>query len=671
MNIPIRGQVLGLLAMLVAPVSQGQSTLPAVQIDAQRSADSSAEVLDLRQVDRPHSDVADLLRDVGGFNVSRVGGTAGSVFLRGLGGARLPVVVNDAVSDAACNHGMDPATSYLQPDGYDLLTVVKGPATVQFGPALSGQIRVQRLAPEVGGGSHFRAAAGRSSFDRLDLSAEYSWSGENLWLRVGGVRNDSDDYRDGAGRRFQSFYTRYATALATGAHIGRDTDIEFDTENGDAVAGFPAFHMDGTRFKRSVWGAKLAHRMPGSILSALEFSLRWQRVKHLMDDYTYRPTLVEELVPGFLDQFPTLQMRQDYTGRTARLNAQLDVGPETGLLLGIDFRDDEHLGDNVRTTKTCFTGTDNCPLFSASRTAFYDLRARTEGLFAELTHRTGDLTLRAGARADRLRTQAGELRNFLGTQVLPGSFDERTERLYSGFLRAQLRHGESLEGFVALGVAQRAASNLERASFGAFYIDPETNTELDAGLSWRTQDTRISVNAFVSRIDDFILAEQGIRALNVDARRYGAELDARTRIVGNWHALAGLAWVRADNLTQHVPLAQTSPAELRLGVEYADERFSAGANVRFVQRQDRVHAGFGNALGTDLGETPGFSTVRVMLGWKPDARLQLSTGIDNLFDRSYAEHISRSGVFQPAGFVQTTRVNEPGRLLWMRARVEF
>ena len=174
MNIPIRAQVFGLHAMLVVPVSQGQNTLPAVQIDAQRSADPTAEVLDLREVDRPHSDVADLLRDVGGFNVSRVGGTAGSVFLRGLGGARLPVVVNDAVSDAACNHGMDPATSYLQPDGYDLLTVVKGPSTVQFGPALSGQIRVQRLAPEVGGGSHFRAAAGRSSFDRLDLSAEYS-----------------------------------------------------------------------------------------------------------------------------------------------------------------------------------------------------------------------------------------------------------------------------------------------------------------------------------------------------------------------------------------------------------------------------------------------------------------------------------------------------------------
>lgn len=671
MKNPIRGQALCLLAMFAAPTAQGQNTLPAVQISAQRAADVPGAVVDLRQLDHPYSDAADLLRDIDGFNVSRTGGTAGSVFLRGLGGARLPVVVNDAVSDAACNHGMDPATSYLQPDSYDLLTVVKGPSTVQFGPALSGQIRVQRLAPEADGGSHFRAAAGRSSFDRLDLSAEYSWSGESLWLRVGGVRNDSDDYRDGAGRRFQSFYTRYATTLATGARIGRDTDIEFDTENGDAVAGFPAFHMDGTRFKRSVWGAKFAHRMPGSLLSAIELSVRWQRVNHLMDDYTYRPVLVEELVPGFLDQFPTLQMRQDYTGRTARLNAQLDVGAETGLLLGIDFRDDEHAGDNLRTTKACFAGTSDCPLFSASRSPFYALRARTEGLFAELTHRAGDLTLKAGVRGDRLRTQAGELRNFLGTQVLPGSFDERTERLYSGFVRAQFRHSGSLESFVALGVAQRAASNLERASFGAFFIEPETNTELDGGLSWRTPDTRLAVNAFVSRIDDFILAEQGIRALNVDARRYGAELEARTRIAGNWHALAGLAWVRADNLTQHVPLAQTSPAEMRLGVEYADERFSAGANVRVVQRQDRVHAGFGNALGTDLGETPGFCTVRVMLGWKPDTRLQLTTGVDNLFDRSHAEHISRSGAFQPAGFVQTTRVNEPGRLLWMRARVEF
>ena len=174
----------GLLALTSA---RADTVLPAVTIHGERANPFSGEVTELRDSPVGGADLAERLRDLSGFNVSRVGGTAGSVFLRGLGGARLPVVVGDAVADAACNHGMDPVTSYLQPDAYDRLTVVKGPNTVQFGPALSGLLRVERDAPEAG--VRLRASATRSGFDRLDQAAEVSWARELLWLRAGGTRN--------------------------------------------------------------------------------------------------------------------------------------------------------------------------------------------------------------------------------------------------------------------------------------------------------------------------------------------------------------------------------------------------------------------------------------------------------------------------------------------------
>jgi len=48
----------------------------------------------------------------------------------------------------------------------------------------------------------------------------------------------------------------------------------------------------------------------------------------------------------------------------------------------------------------------------------------------------------------------------------------------------------------------------------------------------------------------------------------------------------------------------------------------------------------------------------------------LSAGIDNLLDKSYAEFVSRAagngmGGAIP-GFVQTLRVNEPGRTAWLK-----
>ena len=47
--------------------------------------------------------------------------------------------------------------------------------------------------------------------------------------------------------------------------------------------------------------------------------------------------------------------------------------------------------------------------------------------------------------------------------------------------------------------------------------------------------------------------------------------------------------------------------------------------------------------------------------------IQLTAGIDNLFDKTYAEHISRSGDMV-AGFDQLDRVNEPGRTVWLKAQ---
>ena len=71
-------------------------------------------------------------------------------------------------------------------------------------------------------------------------------------------------------------------------------------------------------------------------------------------------------------------------------------------------------------------------------------------------------------------------------------------------------------------------------------------------------------------------------------------------------------------------------------------------------------------MGQDIGPTDGFALLSVNAGWRPRDGLLIAAGIDNLFDREYAEHLSRAGAMV-AGFTQTTRVNEPGRTLWLKA----
>jgi iron complex outermembrane receptor protein len=112
------------------------------------------------------------------------------------------------------------------------------------------------------------------------------------------------------------------------------------------------------------------------------------------------------------------------------------------------------------------------------------------------------------------------------------------------------------------------------------------------------------------------------------------------------------------------------PLETRLALNYQKNRWSAGGVLRLVDEQNRIDPGKGNIVGQDLGQTPDFAVLSLNAAYKPMAALTLSTGVDNLFDRSYAEHISRNGA-NITGYEATTRINEPGRTIWLKAQWQF
>jgi iron complex outermembrane receptor protein len=191
-----------------------------------------------------------------------------------------------------------------------------------------------------------------------------------------------------------------------------------------------------------------------------------------------------------------------------------------------------------------------------------------------------------------------------------------------------------------------------------------------------------SAALFVTGIDDFILIQSGYAkpagmgqrtatiARNVEASSWGGEATLA------WEALAGLkvdgslAYVRGRNATDDLPLAQLPPLEGRVGVRYARRAWSLGALVRLVGAQDRFALNQGNIAGQDLGPTDAFTVVSLNGGWRVARRLELTAGVDNLLDRTYAEFVARAGA-AVAGFTTTTRLDEPGRTLWAKLAVRY
>jgi iron complex outermembrane receptor protein len=320
-----------------------------------------------------------------------------------------------------------------------------------------------------------------------------------------------------------------------------------------------------------------------------------------------------------------------------------------------------------------------------------DARLRNTGLYGELNAPAGQGgRLIAGMRADDWYARDARQVLSLGmgrTEANPTAGHERNETLYGGFGRYEHDLATApLTLYAGVGHVERFPDYWELVSAGkesadslsAFDTRPEKTTQLDAGALYADTRWSLSVSAFYGEVQDYVLIEsnyaKGMRRTtitrNVDASTWGGEADALYRLTDALKLTGTLAYTHGQNLTDHAPLAQMPPLEARLGVDWVRGHWIAGGLVRTVAAQDRYVVNQGNVVGQDLGPTAGFTVFSLNAGWRPRDGVLLTAGVDNLLDRAYAEHLSRSGAMV-AGYEQTTRVNEPGRTLWMKLNVGY
>jgi iron complex outermembrane receptor protein len=214
-------------------------------------------------------------------------------------------------------------------------------------------------------------------------------------------------------------------------------------------------------------------------------------------------------------------------------------------------------------------------------------------------------------------------------------------------------------------------------SASTFDVRPERTTQLDTGLLFNRGPLTGSVSAFYALHQDYILIEQlpdvsaaASNARNIRAISYGTEAEATYQLSPHWNTQSSFAWVRGENDSDNTALGQIAPPQATFSLNYVETTWSAGALLRVVGDQNRVAPGTGNIVGQDIGRSPGFAVFSVNSGWQAGDNLRINAGIDNLFDRAYAEHISRSGA-DISGYETTTRVFEPGRTWWLQLQASL
>lgn len=644
----------------------------------------------------PASDGADYLKNIPGFSVIRKGGTDGDPVLRGMSGSKVGILMDGQEVYGGCGGRMDPPTAYIFPEMYDQVTVIKGPQSVVNGAGFSaGTVQFEKkikhyTEPDYNLYSSFK----QGSFGRSDQLIDLSGGVSEGYAQLVGTRSHSNDYKDGNGKKVNSEYTRWNTGLTVGFTPNEDTVIELSASKGDGEAKYADRTMDASKLERENISFKFIEYDLAENVEQLEFQAYHNYVDHIMDNYSFRTTTSYSA------------MNPDRTTEGGKIKLTTTVpNANAKNVTGVDFKRDIHTNRNAMGKASA--GLVESTLESTVRST--DFNFKQIGIFDETTFDVSPKDkIVMGLRVDK--HEVVDERQKLGILIYnnPNYMHKDEATLTSGFVRYENAMPElGLKNYIGFGHSERFADYWERTKYNLEMITalnrtdvnavtyqnilkPEKTNQIDIGTHWTHGDLSGSASLFYSKVNNYIqnrwfntdgskiypyvgapMNLSYTKVTNIDATLYGGEVDMTYKVSPVYKVMGALSYVHGQNDTENKPLAQQPPLEFKLSAMYDDNQYSAGILARLVGAQNRYDIGTGSIVmnGVDKGETSGFAVFSINGGYKYSKNVSFSAGIDNIFNKAYAEHLNNTDAASASAFLNQLRIYEPGRNVWLEVKI--
>ncbi|KOR15221.1 TonB-dependent receptor [Acinetobacter sp. C15] len=639
--------------------------MPPIVVTAQETTRSNGLIVqaDPKQPIQPvpATDGADYLQSILGFNAIKNGGTNGDVTFRGMFGSRIKMLTDGTENLGACPARMDSPTSYINPESYDRITVIKGPQTVLYAtPGSAATVLFEREPEQLSRDKPYRGQASVliGSFGRLDHNIEAAVGDESKYARLNANRSVAGNYQDGNGKTVQSQWERWSTDLALGWKPTQDTWLELRGGASDGESAYAGRTMDGTQFRRESLGLHAEQKNITDVIKKVEAQIDYSYNDHVMDNFKLRtPPMAMNMNMGMSMGGGAMEV----TRRT--INARTAVTTEWGnfsAVSGVDSQHNQHAGNMYMR--------DANPIPPLKR----DLEYQSYGAFTEWTYTLSPETKWvAGGRIDQVKVNHA------------ANDQQRKDTNPSAFVRiehALPEHG--LKTYAGIGYVERSPDywEISRVSKGLLnYLDTEKTTQLDLGFEFEQGALTSWASAYAGLIDDFILVPYQsnpngsvsiLPARSIDATIAGAEAGIGYHLTDHLQTDLSAMYAWGKNTSDGKPLPQIAPLEGRFNLRYVQDRYSLGLLWRAVAKQNRISLNEGNIVGYDIGKSKGFSTLAINAAYQYSPTLDFAVGIDNLLDKAYAEHLNKSGAAL-FGYAANEQFNNSGRNYWARVNMKF
>ncbi len=619
---------------------------------------------------RAPRDLGDFIKNFANTSAVKKGGYALDPVIRGLKYDQLNVQIDNGLKiEPACPNRMDPPTSHVQSEDLEKVEILKGPYALRFGPNFGGIVNLVMARPkktekfEIGGeieSGYESSWKGRIA--RLTLSG-----GEKLLdFRLAGGLKDYKNYIDGAGNEVQSGFKIKDWSGKIGFNPGENHRFQVSVR--DIYARdvlFPALPMDEIKDDSRTISLDYGLRNLSKINSA-NFKVYYSKVYHLMTN-EYKPT--------------RMMMESATEVKTKSSGARGEIGllfKRTILYLGFDYSRIEK--DGFRTRKM-LSGPMAGKTFIDS--VWQKSYVSNFGFFVEY---------RMGIYGFNLITSARYDINYAEPREPAPTFALVFGPLYSKHHNLSASVGidkvvtSSLQLTFLLGTSKRSPNISERfINFlpigydnydyvGNPALKPETNNSVDLIFNLRMLRGLLRGDLFYYHIKDFIssrirtdlkpknMGVLGVKQFsNVEtAELWGFEFSYSSAFSDVFGFDVNIYGTKGRNSVTGEPLPEIPPFEVRTNLYYGffEGKIVPEIGIRAVARKSDVSQSFGET------PTPGFILVNFLVNIVYFKFIDVSLGVNNLFNKVYYEHLNRR--------VRTTGVPiyEPGRNFFINIKMK-
>jgi iron complex outermembrane receptor protein len=666
----------------LAEDSAAQAEMIEIEIQGGIESRPSAYSIDVERTPEAAPDTASLLRRAPGANVNRNGPLTGIAQYRGMFGQRVNTLVDGMYINSGGPNGMDPPLSYIPRARLDSLQVIRGIAPVSSGAETIGGTMLARsrrgefaladqLTPSVD------VATGGASVDSSSfVDAFGSLATRRHRLDLFGTRERGSNYEFADGKVKPTRFERNNFGSGYGYRSGKQEFALDLRRNETDPTGTPSLPMDIIDINTTLAQGEYF----GTVNDyAVHGQLYWSDVNHKMSNYELR-------TPPMMNMTRLNNAASDGVGY--RFDAGLPIGGGN-LKIGVDGHLASH--DSVVTDPV------NNTAFRVDN--FNDVDRNLYGIFSEWQ---GNLApaweLQLGMRYNRVDMDAGQVSaTMMMANRLQNRFNaaDRSKTDNNFDLLAKLVHRVSshLAVEAEAGRKTRSPSYQERYLWlpieatngladgnvyvGDIDLDPEVAYEIGLGADWRSPRFFIEPRVFYRYVDDYIqgvpatdplvtaLRPDALQFANVDAKFYGADAPWGVMLNRHWSLAGVISYVRGKRDDISDDLYRIAPLNGRATLTYERSNWWAAVEAVAYAKQNKVS--------TTNRETKSdsYELFNLRAAIEPYRGLVINAGVENIFDKNYADHLSGinrvNGTDVPVG----DRVPGHGRSFFASLRLRY